>query len=107
MMTDESYLKKETNKNKIAVIQYPIADGNNSYIIPTTVTIINQSAFAQANKLKTITVPDGLTEIQPYGFELSGITRITIPKEVITIGYYALRQCTSLTDISVITGNTN
>ena len=33
MMKEESYLKKETNKNKIAVIQYPIADGNNCYII--------------------------------------------------------------------------
>ena len=57
--------------------------------------------------MKTITLPDGLTEIQPYAFELSGLTSITITKEVITIGQYALRQCASLTDISVITGNTN
>ena len=99
--------EKDTSKNKIAVIQYPIADGNNSYIIPTTVTIINQSAFAQAEKLKTITLPDGLTEIQPYAFELSGLTSITITKEVITIGQYPLRQCSSLSNISVITGNTN
>ena len=32
--------EKETNKNNIAAIEYPIEDEDNSYIIPTTVKTI-------------------------------------------------------------------
>lgn len=44
------------NKNKTALLQYPAASGNTSYVIPDTVTSINADAFRGADNLTTLTL---------------------------------------------------
>mgnify|MGYP001528409826 FL=1 len=58
-------------------------------------------AFAPAG-LTTYTIPDGVTTIGSYAFQLcSSLTSITIPDGVTTIGNGAFSSCRSLTSITL------
>lgn len=58
--------------------------------IPHTVTHIGSYAFSGCKSLKNIELPMGLTSISTYAFYSTGITEITIPKNVNSIGTNAL-----------------
>ena len=55
---------------------------------------------------KTITIPDGITEIDPAAFMYCGerLTSITIPNSVTQIGHEAFRGCKNLTSITILGG---
>ncbi|MDE5593305.1 MAG: leucine-rich repeat domain-containing protein, partial [Clostridiales bacterium] len=56
--------------------------------------------FGHCYSLKTITLPDSLTEIGPNEYYHSGLTSITIPKSVTTIGKYAFGTTPDLTTVT-------
>ena len=94
------------NKDKTELIQYPMGNAREQYVIPDSVTSIDSSAFALCISLTNITIPDNVTRIEEYVFEgCSGLTSITIPDSVTEIGYYAFSECSGLTNIIVGTGN--
>lgn len=78
--------------------------------IPSTidghiVTSLGDSAFERCNKLKSVTIPEGVTTIGDRAFySCEGFTSITIPESVKTIGNYAFYYCTSLTNITIQKG---
>ena len=62
---------------------------------------IYQYAFAYQTGITSVTIPDSVTSIGNRAFSVcSGLTSITIPDSVTYIGEYAFRECTGLTEIS-------
>ncbi len=62
-----------------------------STVIPEGVKVIGSYAFYGQNSLKTIKLPETLTDLEDYAFAYSGLTTLTIPKNVNNIGYEAFR----------------
>lgn len=76
-------------------------------IIPSTVTDLYNNCFRNCNALTSLTLNEGLININEGAFaqnEQFTNTVITIPNSVETIGVGAFFQCTSLTSITVGTG---
>lgn len=57
-----------------------------STIIPEGVTVIGSNAFFGQTSLKTIKLPETLTNIEDHAFAYTGLTTFTIPKNVNHIG---------------------
>lgn len=95
------------NKNQTNLIIYP-SGKNGNYIIPNTVTTINDNAFNGSKELLNILIPSSLTTIGMRAFEACmKLKNIEIPSSVNTIGMYAFNRCSQLTIISVSPDNSN
>ena len=71
-------------------------------IIPNTVTVITNGAFAGCSELTNITIPNSVTQIGGYAFaKCTKLTSIIIPNSVTNIGDYAFMECTSLTSVTI------
>ena len=90
---------------KTELIQYPCEKEGETYTMLTEVVKISQSAFYKSKKMKRIVMNEKVEIIEDNAFEESGITTITIPQKVQTIGKYAFRKCESMTTIEVHTEN--
>ena len=85
----------ETKTNKLIV-------GCNNTVIPNSVTIIGDDAFAYCESLTNITIPDSVASIGDSAFEdCSRLTSITIPNSVTSIGNSAFECCESLTSVTI------
>ena len=113
------------NKDKTVLIQYPTGNTRTEYIIPdsvtniddwafsgcsglTSVTIpdsvagIGENAFYYCSGLTSITIPDSVTNIEDHTFSgCSGLTSVTIPDRVTNIGDYAFFECYGLTSVTI------
>ena len=118
------------NKAKTALIQYPLAKGRTTYVIPAGVTSISSFAFQGCSNLTSVTIPNSVTFIGSQAFQncsnlisitipnsvttiyggvfsgCSGLTSVTIPASVTTIGGNPFSGCSGLTSIIVEAGNT-
>ena len=81
----------------------------NKVVIQPGVTCIGKNAFSSGCKnLTSITIPEGVTSIGRYAFQLcSSLTSITIPKSVTSIGWSAFQGCSSLKSITIPEGVTS
>lgn len=78
-----------------------------SVSIPNGVTNINYQAFQGCHNLTTITLPDTITTIGEDVFNYcSSISSITIPDSVTSIGNYAFSRCGGLTSVIIGSGLT-
>ena len=96
----------QTNGNEIEVIGYKSKEPD--VIIPEfmgkkKVTKIGRKAFwGCASRLKSIIIPNSITEIGSNAFEgCNGLTSITIPDSVTEIGWCSFQGCTGLTSIII------
>lgn len=94
------------DKDKVALIQYPIGNTRTNYIIPDSVATIDSHAFSGCDSLTSVTIPDSVTTIGSWAFEsCSSLTSVEIPDSVTSIDNGALLYCTSLTNIKVDNNN--
>lgn len=68
-------------------------------ILPSTVEVIDDSAFAMCTNLKTVILNEGLKKIGNYAFALTSIERIIIPSTVTQIGKRAFSAVRSADNI--------
>ena len=63
---------------------------------------VADEAFWGCSGLTSITIPNSVTSIGGYAFQgCSGLTSITIPNSVTSIGNYAFSYCTGLTSVTI------
>lgn len=87
------------NKNKTTLMVCPMKK-QGEYIIPNSVTTLNDYAFQGCSSLTSVTIPTKITVISTSAFDgCSSLTSITIPKNVIRINQMAFRNCTSLQSV--------
>ena len=72
--------------------------------LPANLKIISNASFSGCTNLKTIDLPDTVTEIGAFAFESTGLTSITIPASVETVDDTAFIDNTSLTDATFPAG---
>ena len=84
--------------------QYKGSDAN--VVVPDGVEVIGETAFFEHREIQTISLPAGLMEIEGqinggafYG--CTGLTHITLPDSVNTVGYAAFYGCSKLQEIQM------
>ena len=89
---DYTFLNPDTRKSKTSLI---------SIVLPSSVTSIEDNAFANCIGLTTFTIPSSVTSIGDGAFAgCSGLTTFTIPSSVTSIGEGAFDSCSGLTSIT-------
>jgi len=93
------------NKENTTLIRYPCAKGN-SYTIPDSVTVINQTAFTGCSKLESVSIPSGVRSVEEYAFNgCKKLKSIEFTSENITIQRRAFIDCISLTSVAILSSN--
>lgn len=76
--------------------------------IPESVTVIEDSAFAECIGLKEITLPKNLTEVGQFAFAgCIGLKQLTLPASLNFTGIYAFENCSSLESVTLYTHQLN
>jgi len=89
------------NKIKSALICYP-AGRQGDYVIPRSVGIIEEYAFANCTGLSAVTIPDSVVKIRSYAFmNCTGLKSVIIPDSVTVIDDKAFEGCIGLTSIYI------
>ena len=98
------------NVTKIpAYLFHPYSSGNSA---PNIVTVnfaegsvcesIGNYAFAYCNNMKSVTIPDSITNINERAFYIcSNLASVTIPDSVESLGSYAFASCTALSELTI------
>lgn len=76
-----------------------------TFVLPSSIAIIDSYMFYQAKSLTTVVIPEGVELIDSYAFADSGITEIVIPASVVNLGLYAFSNCADLTSVTFASGN--
>lgn len=94
------------SKDKTAIIAYPGGRTNTKYIIPETVTVIENSAFRSCYNLEEVVIPDGVTRVGDGAFAFCGIKTIDLPESVNYLGLFAFEGSDKLTSVVIPEGVT-
>lgn len=79
-----------------------VSKNANTYIIPKTVTEIENNAFYDCTRMTSISLPNGITRIGSSAFyNCTALNEITIPSSVTAIGADAFVYCSNLTKINI------
>ncbi|HNX29631.1 MAG TPA: leucine-rich repeat protein [Syntrophomonadaceae bacterium] len=84
------------SKDKATLLVYPDGKITGTVILADHVKSIGPTVFQAASNLKEIVFPSGLTSIGNQAFYGTGLTSVTIPATVKTIGLRAFAECASL-----------
>ena len=110
------------NKANTELIQYPIGNQRKEFVIPNSITYIDDGAFFGCNSLSSITIPNGVTSISEHLFDscpleyvkmgdgLDSIPKTLIHKDVLkefiigdsveSIQSFAFDGCSNLTNLT-------
>lgn len=79
---------------------FSVCDELTSITIPESVTYIGNDAFASCRSLKSVSLPNTISNIGFFDF-CSSLTSIIIPNSVTNIDAYAFNRCVSLTSVII------
>ena len=89
------------DNSQTAIFAYP-GGLSGSYIIPNSVTRIEDDAFGGCGGLTNVTIPDHVTNIGDFAFNgCYSLTKVTIPNSVTNIGDNAFHYCIHLTSVTI------
>ena len=92
------------NKDKTKLILCPV--GKTTYVIPSSVTSIENGAFACCS-IASITIPNSVTNIGYLAFsDCKYLTSVIIPDSVTYIGGFAFNGCNNLDSVTIGKGIT-
>jgi hypothetical protein len=90
------------NKDKTRLIRYPNDKDGASYVIPGSVAVIEEGAFAGCTNLTSITIPKNVTTIGKSAFfRCTSLASVTIPQNVTYLEDYTFYCCFSLTSVTL------
>lgn len=84
------------SKDGKTLIKYAIGKRNTTFTVPEEVITIGDYAFEGCKSLTNIVLGNNVKNIRVAALSFTGITSITIPSSVTTIGYGGLMGCTDL-----------
>ncbi len=91
LRTDNSYFIKEVKSKDIISIDIP------STYNGKPVKYIGENAFSGCEKLTSVTIPEGIEEIESYAFSgCEKLEHISIPNSITSIDFNAFENCFSL-----------
>ena len=103
--TTVSVGKGSTKPRGVLTIPATITDADGDSFSVTSTT--NQ-AFEACDELTSVTIPEGVTNIDKYTFlNCSALTSVNIPNGVTSIGQGAFNSCSSLTTVDIPNSVTN
>ena len=89
------------SKDGKTLIQYAIGKKDASFVIPDSVTSIDDDAFRGCTSLTSVTIGDSVTSISNDAFfGCTKLESITIPNSVTSIGREVFSNCTALKEIN-------
>ena len=75
--------------------------GEQAVTLGSNVTLIEGSAFESCSHLQTVTLPETLKNVDGYAFSSTGLTAVTIPASVDSLGDRAFGSCAALAAIHI------
>lgn len=89
------------NKDKTRLI-YALGQIEGDYKVPATVRDINEWAFRDQSRVLSVSLPEGLTQVQMYLFDgCTNLQSVSLPKSLKSIEYAAFKGCSSLASLSI------
>lgn len=89
------------NKDKTRLI-YALGQIEGDYKVPATVRDINEWAFRDQSRVLSVSLPEGLTQVQMYLFDgCTNLQSVSLPKSLKSIQYAAFAGCSSLASLSI------
>ena len=73
--------------------------GLSSYEIPSGVVRIAEEAFTLTQELKTVVIPEGVTDLERGAFSESSLESVTIPASVKAMDHHAFVSCKNLKNL--------
>lgn len=93
------------HRTEKAVYAFPCGSGQTVYTVPENVTHVELAAFMGCRNLQEVILHEGVTRIDSYAFERSGLTHITLPAGLTRLGSNPFATCYSLACVDVEAGN--
>lgn len=92
------------NKDKTALLQYPIGKADTTYIIPDTVAEIAATAFADCAALESVVIPNSVTSIDLFAFSnCTALKNVTLPGSILYLNN-VFTNCTALENVVIGNG---